>query len=257
VKHEKQFWPLLVGACVLAAPLSASVLNGDRDRLRTIVQEQCVPHWLAAHDPAPCISVSQGTSAQGYAVLADRKGGAHFLLIPTQTISGIESPEIRTRDALNYFDAAWNARNVLDTVIGEPLPQEAVGMAVNQIHARSQDQLHIHISCLGSSVHDELNAAANSITHTWSVVHIHGEDYHALRIMGTQLGKANPFELLADRFPGAKQKMGQFTLLVAGMKFKEGAGFVVLAGYEVPGAELLLDSSCAVWAPHETHQAAP
>jgi hypothetical protein len=33
---------------------------------------------------------------------------------------------------------------------------------------------------------------------------ISGVDYHALRIMGTQLGKANPFELLADRLPGAK-----------------------------------------------------
>jgi hypothetical protein len=40
--------------------------------------------------------------------------------------------------------------------------------------------------------------------------------------------------------------MGQFTLLVAGMQFKEGPGFVVLAGNAVPGAELLLDSTCAV-----------
>ncbi len=40
--------------------------------------------------------------------------------------------------------------------------------------------------------------------------------------------------------------MAEFTLLVAGMEFKEGPGFALLAGSSVPGAELLLDSSCAV-----------
>jgi CDP-diacylglycerol pyrophosphatase len=239
------FWPLLVSVCGLAA-LPSSVRGGDRDRLREIVQEQCVPHWVTAHDPAPCISVSQRASAQGYAVLADRKGGAHFLLIPTQRISGIESPELRATGALNYFDAAWNARNVLDAVVGAPVPREAVGLAVNHIHARSQDQLHIHISCLGRSVHDELHTAADRIGHAWSSVRVGGIDYQALRITGRQLGSANPFKLLADRLPGARQAMGQFTVLVAGMEFKEGPGFVVLAGYAVPGAELLLDSSCAV-----------
>ncbi len=52
--------------------------------------------------------------------------------------------------------------------------------------------------------------------------------------------------LVADRLPGAKDAMGDFTLLVAGMEFKEGPGFVLLAGNSVPGAELMLDSSCGV-----------
>jgi CDP-diacylglycerol pyrophosphatase len=64
--------------------------------------------------------------------------------------------------------------------------------------------------------------------------------------MGQELGKQNPFRLLADRLPGAKDRMAEFTLLVAGMQFKDGPGFVVLAGSTVPGAELLLDSTCAV-----------
>ena len=67
-----------------------------------------------------------------------------------------------------------------------------------------------------------------------------------MRIMGRQLGAATPFELLADRLPGAKEAMDQYTLLVAGMEFKEGPGFVLLAGASVPGAESLLDSSCTV-----------
>ena len=245
----KHFRLLLAPVMGLAALHSISVYGGDRDRLREIVQEQCVPHWLTTHNPAPCISVSRGSSDRGYAVLADRKGGAHFLLIPTRTISGIESPEARAPSALNYFGAAWNARKVLDGVAGVPLPQDAIGLAVNHMRARSQDQLHIHMSCLGRSVHDELYVAADQITSDWSPVTVGGVDYFALRIMGTKLGKANPFELLADRLPGAIQGMGEFTLLVAGVKFKQGPGFVVLAGHAVPGAELMLDSTCALAKP--------
>jgi CDP-diacylglycerol pyrophosphatase len=63
---------------------------------------------------------------------------------------------------------------------------------------------------------------------------------------GRELGARNPFEILADRLPGAKDSMGEFTLLVAGVEFKQGPGFVLLAGNAVPGAELLLDSSCDV-----------
>ena len=76
-----------------------------------------------------------------------------------------------------------------------------------------------------------------------------GWQYEALRVAGARLDAANPFELLADRLPGAKEAMGEFTLLVAGMQFQEGPGFVILAGSDVPGAELLLDATCAVTTP--------
>ena len=249
VKHGK--WSALA-ACAVALTLVAAgeaARPGGRDQLRFIVQQQCVPHWRAATDPAPCVSVTTlggGSSPDGFAVLADRKGGAHFLLIPTRTITGIESPDVRAVDALNYFDAAWKARNVLANVVGHSVPRTAVGLAVNHLHARSQDQLHIHISCVRRSVYEALQAGAAQIGPNWSPMSIEGWSYQTRRVMGQQLGPANPFELLAEGVPGAKQAMERFTLLVAGMQFKEGPGFVVLAGGSVPGAELLLDPSCAV-----------
>jgi len=72
------------------------------------VQEQCLVHWLQQHDPAPCERVTAG-----YALLADRKGGAHFLLIPTRAIAGIESSELETPEVPNYFSAAWQARDLI------------------------------------------------------------------------------------------------------------------------------------------------
>ena len=246
IRLRKLMGPLIC-AVWLVAP--AATPDSPRDRLRFIAQEQCLPHWQEAHDPGPCVSVTlvgKGAAAAGFVVLADRKGGAHFLLIPTRTISGIESPEVRVPHTLNYFESAWEAREVLDGLVGHSVPRSAIGLAVNQVHARSQDQLHIHISCLRRSVYDALEAAAEQFGESWSPISIGGLQYQATRVMGGQLGALNPFELLADRLPGAKDAMGDFTLLVAGMQFKEGPGFVLLAGNSVPGAELMLDSSCAV-----------
>lgn len=239
---------------LLAAMTFASTpTSGDgvgRDRLRFIVQEECVPHWLQAHDPAPCVRVvlagHDPADAAGFAVLHDRKGGAHFLLIPTRVIRGVESPEARAPDAPNYFEDAWEARDLLAGEIGHTVPRAAVGMAVNQLRARSQDQLHIHLSCLKASIHEALAQQADGIGQSWTPIRIGPWQYQAMRVMGETLGSTNPFEILADRLAGARGAMNEFTLLVAAADFRQGPGFILLAGMSVPGAELMLDSSCAL-----------
>jgi len=234
---------------VLAALAPLARADAGRDQLRVIVQQQCLPHWTQAHDPAPCISVRTldgGAAPRGFAVLADRKGGAHFLLIPTRTITGIESPQVRGAQALNYFAATWEARYVLVGAVGHAVPRTAVGMAVNQHRARSQDQLHIHLSCLSRPVREALQSQAERISQNWSSVSVDGARYQALRIMGSELGAVNPFELLAAQLPDPGRDMDEYTVLVAGMQFEQGPGFAVLAGRGVPGAELLLDASCAL-----------
>jgi CDP-diacylglycerol pyrophosphatase len=245
-------------ACLLSALLGSQALvalgaepepaPAPRDRLRFIVQQQCLPHWLNDHDPAPCLSVTPGAAAAdpGFAVLPDRKGGAHFLLIPTQTIRGVESPEARAPESLNYFDAAWGARAALDRFVGRPVPRAAVGLAVNQIHARSQDQLHIHISCLRAGIAAALRSQAASIGPKWGALELGDYRYRALRLMGERPGAANPFRLLAESLPDVDKSMADFTLLLAGMDFTEGPGFILLAGSSVPGAELMLDPGCAL-----------
>ncbi len=250
VTLRKHFFAIILGACCFPALAADAIAGGPaRGGLRLIVQQQCLPHWLRSHDPAPCVSVQtvgQDPLSDGFAVLHDRKGGAHFLLIPTRTITGIESVEARAPGALNYFDAAWRARKVLAADIGHQPPRSAVGLAVNSIHSRSQDQLHIHISCLRPFVYRALQAQASRIGDTWSVISIALWHYQAMRIKGPELGTTNPFALLANLLPGAKDSMAEYTLLVAGAQFAEGSGFVVLAGRGVPAGELLLDSSCAV-----------
>jgi CDP-diacylglycerol pyrophosphatase len=234
----------------MAAPEASELPAGtERDGLRVIVQQQCLEHWLATHDPAPCVNltiVRRNPAIEGFALLHDRKGGAHLLLIPIRTISGIESVDTRTPDALNYFDAAWKARQALEGIVGHPLARSAIGLAVNSIHSRSQDQLHIHISCLRPIVYRALQTQMSQIADSWSRIRIGVWHYQAIRIMGSELGRTNPFDLVAHGLPGAKDAMAEYTLLVAGMQFKVGPGFVVLAGRGELAGELMLDSSCAV-----------
>jgi CDP-diacylglycerol pyrophosphatase len=221
----------------------------NRDALRQIVQEQCLPHWVQQADPAPCervILTAGPHDSQGYAILADAKGGAHFLLIPTERVAGIESPELLTPRAPNYFAAAWGARDRIAAVLGHDVRRDAVGLAVNSEQHRSQDQLHIHMECVGEEVYRMLRTAGERLTDRWTPVRLARSQYEGLRVMGEELEQANPFELLAQRLPGARQDMGAYTLLVAGMQFKEGPGFIILTGRNVPGAESLLDSTCAV-----------
>jgi CDP-diacylglycerol pyrophosphatase len=223
--------------CLLSA-LAAHAAN--RDALRQIVQEECLPHWQQQHSAAPCERVGDG-----YAVLADRKGGAHFLLIPTPTIAGMESPELLDARTPNYFDAAFRARDKVAAVVGHPIERSAIGLAVNPRRARSQDQLHIHIECIRADVAAALKAAAPRITTHWSPLDLAGSPYQALRIMGEELDRSDPIKLLADELPAAKSAMGDYTLIVAGMDLPQGPGFVVLAGTQSAG-ELLLDSTCAI-----------
>jgi CDP-diacylglycerol pyrophosphatase len=220
----------------------------QRDRLRVIVQEQCVPHWLATHRAAPCSSVSlpeQAAADTGYAVLHDRKGGAHYLLIPTRTLRGIESPGAYGTGAVNYFDAAWRARGVLSAAGSPALPRAAIGLAVNPLRARSQDQLHIHLSCLKPGLMQQLTAAAPTLTQVWQKIQFDGRPYLALRLRGTELGTRNPIDLLAAVVGTAPQTLEQYSLLVAGTPTGEPPGFILLAGSEVPEAELMLDPTCS------------
>ncbi len=233
--------PVALGlSMALGLSATPTAQGANRDALREIVQDECVVHWSEQHSAAPCERVGDG-----FAVLADRKGGAHFLLIPTKTLVGIESPELLEAGTPNYFAAAFQARDKVASVVGHSLGRSAIGLAVNPRHARSQDQLHIHIECIRTDVAADLKAAAPRITADWAPLTIAGLRYQALRIMGEELGRSDPIELLADKLPAAKSAMGDYTLIVAGMDFREGPGFVVLAGTGSAG-ELLLDSTCAV-----------
>jgi CDP-diacylglycerol pyrophosphatase len=229
-----------VAACFLFADLvlvcvtAAGCARGNPDALWQIVHDRCVPDEKHDGNPAPCAAVdlSQG-EAGGSAVLKDRNGPYQYLLIPTSRVSGIESEAPYAADAPNYFAAAWAARGYVEKGLGQPLPREMLGLALNSRYARSQNQLHIHVDCLRPDVRAALQAQLPHIGDDWSRLPqpLAGDRYRARRIYDADLTRTNPFRLLPAAVRDDPDERARHTLVVAGVHFAGGeAGFVLLDG---------------------------
>lgn len=227
---------LRVTACLLAVLGLATGMPraaADPNALWDIVNGQCAPDQRTASNPAPCAFVDvAGGESRGYAVLKDLVGATQFLLIPTERVAGIESPEILAADAPNYFADAWRARSYVEQRAGRGLPRDWMSLAINSAAARSQNQLHIHIDCVRADVRQTLAAHAGDIGPSWAPlpVPLAGKSYRAIAVPGDELDVVNPFRLLADGLGGG-ESMGMQTLVAVGSTDADGRpGFVLLAG---------------------------
>lgn len=243
---------LLAVAAIVAYYFWAPIHH--RNALWTIVHDKCVPGEEQNHDPAPCALVNLGNGdAKGYVLLKDIRGVAQYLLIPTRRISGIESPELLAPDAPNYLAEAWGNRGLVSSRLHRELAWDAIGLAVNSVSARTQDQFHIHIDCVRPDVRATLAQHAGEIGDQWQPLafDLVGRRYVARRLSAGALASHNPFKLLADGVRGAAQDMEDMSLAMIGTVFAPGdQGFILLAsqGNEQKGAhaEDLLDRRCAV-----------
>jgi CDP-diacylglycerol pyrophosphatase len=221
----------LVASFAIAGGVPAAA--ADPNALWDIVNGQCVPDEQTHHDPAPCAAVDlAGGDARGSAVLKDLVGATQFLLIPTERIDGIESPQLVAADAPNYFASAWRARSFVEQRAGRALPRDWLSLAINSADSRTQNQLHIHIDCMRADVHEALAAHVGELGTGWAPfpVALAGQPYRAMAVWGDELDAVNPFAALAGGLaPG--DTMGAQTLAVAGITgVDDRPGFVLLAG---------------------------
>ena len=239
---------LFVSAALVAFLAQAS----DPDALRRIVEGICVPAEVATSNPTPCRLVDL---TRHYAVLKDLQGATQYLVIPTDTVTGIESPAILAPDAPNYWEDAWEARRFMEESAGRPVPRDVVGLAINSEKGRTQNQLHIHIDCANADVVRTLQNNETLVRPAWQPfpVQLAGHSYLVMRIEAADLAMTNPFQLLADGVPGAKADMGDQTLVVIAATFRDGRdGFYLLddhvdaARADYASGEELLDHSCAL-----------
>lgn len=249
---------VIICACALSLLLRAKAAQRDlpRDALWQVVHNLCVPGESQNHNPKPCLQVDLKNGIEnGFAILRDPRGGAQFLLIPTTRIPGIESPIVRAPSTPNYFAIAWEARNHIEEALHMTIGRDEVGLAINSVVSRSQDQLHIHFSCIRADVQEALHNNESNIRDRWTPfdVPLFGRYYMAVWVQGEHLGTLNPFRLLAERLPDAAKNMGDRTLVVVGFTRRNGAkGFVILtdrfnkdAG-DLANGEELLDHTCQV-----------
>lgn len=245
----------------LAFGVSASPISPPHSiALWRVVRGLCMTDMKLSGHPAPCLEVNPA----GYALLKDPHAKTEILLAPTTRLVGIESPELLAPGAFNYWQAAWDARHLIQGPEGRQAPRESIGLAINSAFGRSQDQLHIHVDCVAPDVKAALDAHADEIGASWAPLGfaLAGKHYRAMRLDGEDLGERDPFKLLAQGSAEARADMGRQTLAVVGVRSSDGRpGFILLAATgdtpENPdgASESLLDHSCTVLA-HPPVQAA-
>ena len=243
-------------AAASVALLVAAPARADRMALWNIVHGQCVPHVQAGQGPAPCVSVDlSGGEDHGVALLKDLHGVAQMLAIPTRRVTGIEDPFVLTPEAPNYFAYAWSQLPAMEAKLGRPLPRASVGVAINSMFSRSQDQLHLHLDCLDREVAAQIADYGPSFDETFRpmTVALKGRHYWARRIDYGDLAAASPFQRLAEGIEGARLDMGLWTLALVGADFSGRPGYVLLADHAELTAgghsEDIMDHDCAIAQP--------
>lgn len=142
----------VAGAAAVALLFIVTVTRGlgnpltNPDSLWKIVHGNCVPRQEARGDPGECRLVDL---AARYAVLKDLRGNTRFLLLPTDRISGIESPLLLQPGAVNYWRAAWEARRYVEERAGRKLSRDMTGLAINSRRRSSFDVGRVGIAMTG------------------------------------------------------------------------------------------------------------
>jgi CDP-diacylglycerol pyrophosphatase len=231
---------LAVGGCVRLSTV-------DSDALWKIVGGQCVPNLRDTGKSAPCTTVDL---QKRYAVLKDISGRAQYLLIPTDRVPGIESPDLLYAGSPEYWVSAWNAGRHVDAKLGVQLAANQLGLEINSSTQRSQNQLHIHVDCMRTDVTDALATHRDDPVGEWRWTTLDGKRYRVTRVTSLRDG-SNPFRVVA-RDLGPQQAMSAQTILVTGAGSDTGryGWLIVNSGRDVDGgtgtAEGLLDHACGV-----------
>jgi CDP-diacylglycerol pyrophosphatase len=228
---------VLVGGC-------ASLAASNPNALWQIVSEQCVPPEQSIGKPGVCTDVNL---KKHYAILKDIVGDTQYLLIPTDRVSGIESPLILQPDAPDYWVDAWSARHYVSERAKIQLQDDQIGLEINSQFRRSQQQLHIHIDCMREDIVSALAPYRDQVLFQWHPATLDKQRYRVMRVPNLD-GENNPFRIVARDHPGSDQ-MAQQTILVtgAGQTTKDGWLIVNSALNIEDGsgtAEPLLDHEC-------------
>lgn len=184
----------------------------------------------------PCVIVDR---ARGFVVIKDHAPSKPdaYLIVPDTEITGIEDPRALRPPVRDFWAWGWE---VGEALLGRP--RQDLALAINSEAGRSQNLLHIHISCVLPAVRDAL--AAGEVGARWASgpYVFFGDSRYNARVVETL--SPDPFARLRE-LPAARADMGAQSLAMIG---RADGGFYLLADATTPGhpaeAEELLDESC-------------
>ena len=164
---------------------------------------------LAEAEPAgDCTLVDR---ARGFVVIKDddpAKPDA-WLIVPDVEVTGIEDSRALDPPVVEFWRYGWEVGQAL-----LPRPPEGIGLAINSMAGRSQNLLHIHISCVDPGRRPQPSPPPR-IGPDWAAepfLTLAGDAYNARKVASLD---RSPFLLLPE-LPGAADDMGAQSLAVIG-----------------------------------------
>lgn len=199
--------------CQTNSPISLKEKLEKRNILWKIVSEKCGTEKDTKQD---CLITNKD---EGFVVFRDRHGPVQTLIMPTIKITGIEDSQLLQGNARNYFYDAWQSRSILDEQNNKPIDSKYLSFSVNSSHGRSQDQLHIHASCLRKDVYDIVERHRSEFRNQWTKLpeKLLGHTYIAQKVKLADLEKTSPFMMLHAH----GGKMGDYGLAVVSVQNDE------------------------------------
>jgi CDP-diacylglycerol pyrophosphatase len=170
-----------------------------------------------------------------------------YLLIPAQCVTGVEDNQVLTAPVVDFWRAAWIwSRKELPGVSVSRL-----GVAVNSLAARGNDQLHFHLSCVDRRVSRTLQRNAARIPeYSANVTPLHikvgarNNSYEVVQVRGLA-GNNSPFAIVNAMHGGEQSAMARQGIAVVAAK-RKGEYYVLNTSEDEGGghAEEILDQSC-------------
>ncbi|MFO1162121.1 MAG: CDP-diacylglycerol diphosphatase [Reyranellaceae bacterium] len=182
--------------------------------------------------------------ADDYIILKDNavRKPRSYMIIPTIRVTGIEDRLVARPPTVDFWQYGWAQSR---TYPGYPMAD--TGLAINSQHGRTENQLHIHISCVRPDVKQALDHAAIELFPAQPVtlrLPPHDHLYRAVKV-SSLAGKQSPF-LVFQTDRQVKDDMGRQSIAVVGSRVAN--EYFVLdtsRGDGNPGvAEELLDQTC-------------
>lgn len=201
---------LLIGLALMIGSIIYHETRGNEsaDSLWQIINGRCVTRFNHTNDTAPCAKVDQ---KQGYALYKAMKGSAHYLLLPLQPISGIESEQLFSRSAADYLALAWHERQIIAKAFGSPMSDNVLAVTINSVIGRSQNQLHVHLSCLHSDIRARLQQwSLTAADNSWQPVRLRHHDYLARVLSTQQMEQENLLKRIAREIPNFRHHSGEY-----------------------------------------------
>ena len=225
--------------------LTGNIAHADRNILWNKINGGCVPGYVNKDTYQPCSLVDMNEKIAVYKVDNDKY---QYLLLPTDKITGVEDDKLQKNGSPNYLYDAWLAKTFLTERLGKPIKERFISLALNPQNARSQDQLHIHISCLSSSANEILSKIPEGKINTaWSKeqVTIPPYSFYYRKVSLDELINENLFKSVSDK---VKQEKGSLEYTGVGLVNRGPENFIMLVGIGTSAkgvsAELIQDHEC-------------